>query len=185
MYLEREETEETMNHGEIEMPKEIILTQGKVVLVDDEDYERAGKYKWCAQKMPHYLNESFHASTRTRLPDGRAVRLYLSRFVMNAPPGILVDHIDGNTLNNQKSNLRFASHSENACNRDKPSNNTTGFKGVSARNDCNKFTAQIRYKGKKFHLGFFDTAEEAARACDAKAEHLRGEFARLNFSSER
>ena len=99
-----------------------------------------------------------------------------------------VDHINGDTTDNRFSNLREANQVKNGVNRGKPSNNTSGFKGVSWHKQGKGWAAQlgIRVDGarSKIHLGLFDTPEEAARAYDEKALELHGEFAKLNFPKE-
>lgn len=94
------------------------------------------------------------------------------------PIGAL-DHINGIPGDNRIVNLRAASPSQNSCNQRRQSNNSSGFKGVSWYKRDGKWKAHITYRGKGFHLGYFDTAEEAYAAYCAKAKELHGEFARL------
>lgn len=96
-------------------------------------------------------------------------------------PGEEVDHIDGNKLNNTRGNLRIASNAENKMNRDKQSNNTSGYKGVSFHKKYKKWRAIIGIQGKSIHLGYFSDAVEAAKAYDDSARKYHGEFARTNF----
>jgi hypothetical protein len=93
----------------------------------------------------------------------------------------LGDHIDGDGLNNIRSNLRVASSSGNAQNRRLSCCSSSGFKGVTWRKRERVWYAQIGYKDTRKHLGVFSTAEEAARAYDKAALQLFGEFANLNF----
>ena len=101
---------------------------------------------------------------------------------MKAPNGLQVDHIDGDVLNNQKSNLRICTQQENAKNRKINKNNTSGIKGVSKtkRKEWRSKTWQaiIGADGKNTHLGYFYTAEEAGRAYKKAAKELYGDFAR-------
>tara|TARA_R110000824_G_scaffold396554_1_gene598108 strand:- start:1212 stop:1535 length:324 start_codon:yes stop_codon:yes gene_type:complete len=104
----------------------------------------------------------------------------MQRFIMDAPKGMQVDHINRNPLDNRKSNLRICTNAENSYNTGPQKNNTSGYKGVSWRKDAKKWTAYIGHAPKS-HLGYFDTPEEAAKARDAKAKELHGEYAHLNF----
>ncbi len=153
--------------------KEIRLTQGKVALVDDEDFEWLSKQKWNA----HKIRETWYATRH-----GADGSFYMHRVIMNAPTDKLVDHIDGNGLNNQKGNLRIASNAENLWNQGRHKNNTSGYKGIYLDKRCNKWAVQIRAnRSSPQCMGYFETAEEAARVYDNAAKKLHGKFARLNF----
>ena len=93
-------------------------------------------------------------------------------------PDDQLDHIDGNRLNNKISNLRSATNQQNAFNRKKHSNNTSGFTGVSYCKNINKYRAYIKYKYKHIHLGYFDTAENASIAYENKAIELFSDYKR-------
>lgn len=108
-----------------------------------------------------------------------AHRLVATTFIPNPENLPQVDHIDGNGLNNHISNLRWCSVSQNEQNRAMQCNNTTGFKGVHKNHK--RWQARISLNTKTMCLGTFDTPEEAARAYDAKATEIFGEFAKLNF----
>ena len=95
---------------------------------------------------------------------------------MNCPGGMYVDHIDGNKLNNRRSNLRICTNQENCMNRKKCNNNLAGYKGVHFRKDLNKFHAQIAFNGKKIYLGIFKTAEEAHQKYCEEGRKLFGEY---------
>lgn len=162
------------------MSKEIPLTQGKVAIVDDEDYERLVVFKWQAAKDRH-TKELYYAH-RTK------PYISMHRLVLNAEKGQMIDHKDRNGLNNQKSNLRFCTMAQNQQN--KKTVNKLGFRGVKAERN-GRYGAQIRIPspdgqghGKMTHLGTYDTPVEAARAYDAAALKYFGEFARPNFPLE-
>ena len=94
----------------------------------------------------------------------------------------IVDHINHNGLDNRRPNLRLATRSQNAANLGPYANNTSGYKGVDFNRG--KWRARIREGGVRYFLGYFETAEDAARAYDTKAHELFGEFASLNFPEE-
>lgn len=159
--------------------KEIPLTQGKVALVDDADAAIVAPYKWYASRH----RGTFYARTDT---GGRLVRrrLAMHRVILGlgAGDGREVDHINGNGLDNRRANLRICTHAENLRNRGPQRNNRSGYKGVSLHPD-GKWTAHISINGSRNvrYLGLFSTPEDAARAYDAAARDLFGEYARLNF----
>lgn len=97
---------------------------------------------------------------------------------MGIPEGMQVDHINGDTLDNRLSNLRILTGAENAINRKKNANNSSGHKGVSWNKRLKKWHSQIRFDGKRFHLGFFNDVESAAQAYRDASETLFGDLAR-------
>jgi hypothetical protein len=162
--------------------KEIPLTQGKVALVDDSDYERVSVLMWRAQWDGHNWYAR-HGKPR-RGPVGL---VFMHRFILGLTSGDQdVDHINGNGLDNRRNNLRIATQKQNSRNRRIPITNRTGFKGVQVNRYCKRtqmpYLATIKVNGKRIWMGPFATAEEAAHAYDAKARELFGEFARCNFS---
>lgn len=154
--------------------KEIELTKGKKAMVDDEWYPVLSKFKW----HTHNTNGKWYA-VRTVGKKGRSV-VFMHRYITMAPSGRVVDHIDGNGLNNQESNLRVVIPKANYYNRKIQSNNKTGFKGVCWDKDRGKYMASISLNHKAINLGRYETAEEAAKAYNARAKELYGENARLN-----
>ena len=106
----------------------------------------------------------------------RVHRLVGNAFLENPDNKINIDHIDENKSNNNVKNLRWATDAENGRNQGKPKNNTSGYKGVSFHKPSNKYVAFININGKKKHLGYFETAEEASRVYDAKAKELHKDF---------
>jgi HNH endonuclease len=153
--------------------REIRLTQGKVALVDDADFERVSRYKWSAW----WSGWNWYATTHKPRPSHE--RIYMHRFIIDAPKGIKVDHKDRDGLNNQRENIRLATNPQNSQNTGLSLANTSGYKGVARFRE--KWQAGIKVNYHRIHLGHFNTAEEAARAYDSKARELFGEFAKTNF----
>jgi hypothetical protein len=158
---------------------EVPISRGLVAIVDDADLAAvvaAGPWHACPRGRTVYVQSG------VRRPDGRWTTQQLHTF----PTGWqLVDHINRNGLDNRRSNLRPATHSQNSANAGRQTRSTSGFKGVHRGPVRGKaWRAQIHTAGKKRHLGTFDDPEEAARAYDAAAVELFGEFARTNFPQE-
>jgi AP2 domain len=158
--------------------KEIQLTQGKVTLVDDDMYEFLSQWKWYAHC--NKKNKKYYAQRHQRTLLGEKTIL-MHRVIIDAPNGIEVDHIDGDTLRNLRENLRHATTAQNQHNREKLLNNTSGYKGVAWHKRDKKWRVDITFNRKTFHIGYFEDKEEAARAYDEAAKKYHGEFARLNF----
>lgn len=158
--------------------KEIQLTQGKVALVDDEDFDYLNQFKWYTNKCGHGYDK-FYA---VRL--NKHENVHMHRLIMNTPDGFYTDHIDGDGLNNQKNNLRICTSSQNQANKKKCKNNNCGFKGVHLDKPRNKWKATIHKNNKTIFLGRFDTPQEAAKNYDKAARKYFGEFAELNFGGK-
>ena len=146
--------------------KEIPLTQGKVALVDDADYEWLNQWKWCASRR-----------SKTWYAVRSSCKIYMHRVIMDSPE-IQVDHEDLDGLNNQRANLRLATDVQNQQNTGVSHNNRSGFKGVSWKKSHRKWQAYIRVDGKNRFLGYFDDPEEAKRVRDQSAILYHGGFAR-------
>jgi hypothetical protein len=157
-------------------PIEIPLTQSKTALVDAQDAPKVLRHTWCVQKD----GRQFYAVTGFRGNDGTMRLMRLHRFILNPPPKTGVDHIDGDGLNNQRRNLRLATHSQNQHNSRVRSDNKSGFKGVHWSKHARKWHVQIMVDGRTKFLGLFENKKEAGVAYDAAARELFGAFARTN-----
>ena len=158
--------------------KEIVLTQGKVALVDDEDYEYLNQFKWCA----HLSKKTglWYAERGVRIIKGKQFTLGMHRVIMGIMDKTDIDHKDRNGLNNQKINLRICSRTLNEGNSILRKDSTTGIKGVHYHKGHKKYTARIQFKRKRIALGDFKTKQEAAIAYNEAAIKYFGEFARIN-----
>lgn len=166
-----------MDKGDTIM-KLIPLTQGKFAMVDDEDYEELMRYKWYChlyykKTMPYASRNIYHPNQKTIL---------MHRVIMGiVDKNIMVDHIDSNTLNNQKNNLRICSGCQNQHNSG-VKGGVSQYKGVSrCQGIKNKWRATISCNKKWYAIGRYETEIDAAMAYDSKAKELHKDFARLNF----
>lgn len=177
------------------MPENITiqLTRGQVTAVLRSDYDKyeLAAYTWHATWSK--ATKTFYARTNRKISHDPKLpkTIFLHRLIMEAYGlDVEVDHRDGDTLNNVRSNLRFATRAQNMHNRKMDHDNKCGLKGVAQKRHCitgaltEHYSATIRVNGRIEHIGYFDSAIEAARAWDKRALETRGEFARLNFPHE-
>lgn len=155
--------------------KTIPLTKGKLALVDDEDFERISQYKW------HIVN--VYAGYREWAKDKEGkwfTKKYhkMHRLILDAPEHLQVDHINGNALDNRKSNLRLVTNQQNCWNKTELPRNTSGFRGVS-RHRANRWRAYIAYGGKQVSLGTYKDKEEAITARKNGERKYYGEYSPL------
>jgi len=158
--------------------KEIKLTQGKVALVDDEDYDYLNQWKWHAVR----IRNTYYASRNSPYINGRRKPIRMQWKIISVSKGLVADHIDGNGLNNQKSNLRVCTNQQNSFNH-KRGINKSGYKGVGYVDGLVR--ARICINGKLIHLGMYKNEIEAAKAYDSAAIYYYGEFAKLNFPMDK
>lgn len=156
--------------------KKIPLSQGKFALVDDADFEWLNQWKWSYQNGYARRNE-YLGGGRER-PKRKSIAMH--RLIMATPDGMFTDHIDMDTLNNQRINLRNATSSENGMNRKSYKGSSSAFKGVYWHGQSGKWAAQIVVNKKPVSLGTFDKETDAANAYDLAAKKAFGQFARLN-----
>ena len=158
---------------------EIALSHGKVALVDDEDYEALSRFRWRAHaesgKWWYAVRNAPHV-TRSR------GTIKMHRQILEAPKGVMVDHINGDTLDNRRFNLRLCTPSQNSQNRH-VTFSASGLRGVTLTTS-GRWQAQTSYLKQVIYLGVFDTPEEAGRAYDAAVLELHGPNAALNFPKE-
>ena len=137
------------NGGRPRKPKEIPLTQGKVALVDAEDYEELSKYKWHAIKKKNL--SKYYACRYQR---GGPKTVFMHRMIMTTPNGMQTDHINHNKLDNRKSNLRTVTSSQNGINRKGlQTNNKSGYTGIYWHQKA--WCVEIKLHQKKIWLGRF------------------------------
>lgn len=149
------------------------------VLVDLEDYEYLSKFKWYVWKGKS--NNTLYVR-RNKYEGNKQITILMHRLIMDvSDPKIVVDHVDRNALNNQRSNLRKCSNSQNVKNVKRKGSSI--YAGVSYHKGCKKWVAGISKNGdgKRVHIGIFSSEIEAAKAYDREASIYFGEFANLNF----
>lgn len=156
--------------------KEIPLTQGKVAIVDDEDFEIFKQYKW------HYA--AGYARRNKRLENGSRKIEFMHRLIAKTPEGLIADHINGNTLDNRKVNLRNVTSAQNARNARKKSKAKSKYKGVTffkrKKDVIGKWVSVIQVDGKSVKLGYFNSEVKAAEAYNEAAIKYHGEYAVIN-----
>lgn len=158
----------------------IVLNKGKVAKVDDDDFDRLNRHRWIVLTTRKGTGNSY-AVTKMKV-NGKKKTVYMHKFVVGDSHHI--DHKDGDSLNNQKNNLRHANYVQNGRNRSLQIHSAP-FKGVSYFKATGKWSASIRLAShpvqlRKVHLGFFHTPEEAARTYDMVALKHFGDFGRTN-----
>lgn len=161
----------------------VVLTRGKVALIDLEDATLVGAHTWHA-----YQNRDGSWYARANNPAGsRPASIRLHRVIMGLGPGRspVVDHVNGDGLDNRKRNLRIASPSENGMNRGATRANASGYKGIYLHGQTGKWRPEIKAGEKRIrNLGLYHSPEDAAQAYDQAAIELHGEFAVLNFPAD-
>lgn len=158
--------------------KYISLTRGKIAIVDNADYESLAQHKWSALKN----GRTYYAVRANGILTPGYHQIKMHRAILNASDGVEIDHINGDGLDNRRSNLRLCAHAENLKGQKLRRDNKTGFKGVwfNKRARGNPYTAYIKIDYKQIHLGCYKTAKIAARIYDLAALKHHGDFALTN-----
>ena len=168
--------------------KTIQLTRGKQTIVDDEDYERLMKHSWAWVPPTGSLSGPGYAVRKGSKRRGEPRTVQMHREILHAPAGKMVDHINLNSLDNRKENLRFATLQENGFNRPKPVMKCTSvYKGVLARRNNprkNGWTARIKFNGRHVELGRYWTEEQAAAAYNFASRVFFGRYRHENDGVE-
>lgn len=157
---------------------EVRLANGAYALVDATDATRIDAFRWTAYTM---RDKQYVVALHTD------PRVYLHRFLLEAPSGYEVDHINGDPLDNRRANLRLVTHAQNLQNQRPQMGRSSRYKGVSKcqrvrLREC--WISQIKVAGTTVHLGHFRSETAAARAYDAAARHHWGAYARINFPDD-
>jgi hypothetical protein len=159
--------------------KTIPLTRGKVALVDDEDFEWLNRFKWCAHKVGNRWEATREFNLHATNGDSRSYHMTMAVFLIGTNRKLRIDHVNRNSLDNRKSNLRWATSGQNSVNWWREKSNRYG-RGVF-KNKYGTFQAHIKPKiDEHYHLGSFKNAKDARDAYDAAAVKFYGKFAMLN-----
>lgn len=150
------------------LPKENTMdinVKGKLIKIDDEDYDKFSGFKWSVTQRGYCV----------AYKNGK--RVLLHRLIMPPGDGFFVDHINGNTFDNRKENLRIVSHAQNMRNRCVQRNNRSGYRGVHRKKD-GYWYAQIKINGKQEFLGTFKDPQQASLVYESRADEVYGEYRR-------
>ncbi len=156
--------------------KLIAISKGLHTMIDDDILDIFPTLKWQAMYDRH--TKKYYARCHQRI-DGKDKTVLIHRIIMGAKKGEIVDHINGDTLDNRKCNLRLCTNAENCRNKKIHFDNTSGYKGI--RKHENRWQAKITKDYKDYFLGEFKEAKDAALAYNEGAKKMFGEFARLNI----
>lgn len=149
-------------------------------LVDDKVFREVSKYLW-------HLSPDGYPSTNATQLNGKMTLVRMHRFIMQTPHGFVIDHMNGNKLDNRMKNLRVCNQSQNQANRKfLNKNNTSGYRGVSFNKQRKLWSSSIRINYKTIRLGFFKTAKEANQVYKKKAKEMFGDFfVKTNYNEDK
>jgi len=146
------------------------IAKGKTTLIDKSDYDMVSKYRW------NYNNGA--VCTNIKVGERRTT-MKLHRYLLGLKKGYgIVDHINGNPLDNRRSNLRLCNNAQNKSNADKHIDNKSGYKGVSWAKHAGKWQATIGANNKQYYLGLYDDPKEAYKAYVEAAKKYHKEYAK-------
>lgn len=165
--------------------KEIPLTRGRSTFVDDEDYERLMMHSWAWIPATGSLSGQGYAARKGNTKRGEPRTIQMHREILHAPAHTFVDHINLNSLDNRKCNLRFANIQQNGFNRPKPMMECTSkYKGVFHRKKSELWTARIKFNGRHVELGTYKEEEKAAAAYNFASRIFFGRYRHENSNVE-
>jgi len=155
------------------------MAQPQYAKVDPADYERLRGYEWFSKKG----TRNFYAVRRAKGPKGsKLATIYMHHELIDVADGLLIDHVNQDSMDNRRANLRGATRAQNIRNRKKFSNSSVSkYKGICRYKNQNRWIARIMFEKKRIHLGTFRSEIDAAKAYDRAAIKYHGEFASLNF----
>src|ERR1044071_8925100 len=156
--------------------KLIPLSKGKFAKVDDHWFKYLNQWKW-------HFDGAYARRNVYHYENGKKIQehIFIHRIVVKTPPGMFTDHIDGDTLNDQESNLRICTNRQNAANMKKRANLSSRYKGVTKRGE-NSFRVTVWKDNQKIYDAHFPNERWAAMSYNLNAAALFGSYARLNFS---
>ena len=164
--------------------KRIPLTQGRFALVDADDYAWLSRWKWTFRPSDRgsrgYAVRNVHYYRSDGKRSSRPINMHREILGLSPRDPRLCDHINGNPLDNRRSNLRMCTQSQNLANTRRRRNARSRYRGATWHRQRRKWRARIKHRGREIHLGLYQTEREAVLAYNAKATELYGEFARLN-----
>lgn len=154
--------------------KVLLTKKNEEIIVCEKDYQLLKHMKWC-------LNN--HGYPRTwKYKKGKSLQILLHSLIMGKTNSrLVIDHINGNKLDNRRCNLRFANKGQNAINSPRKQGKTSKYKGVTFCKKRKKYYATYFTNNKTFYIGTYLTEIDAAKARDKKVYEIYGEFAYLNF----
>jgi hypothetical protein len=155
----------------------IPLTKGFFAIIDDDDYEELSKHRW-------YCSTYGYAVRSVSKFAGRRDLIYMHIQLLGREKGLEIDHINGNSLDNRRCNLRRVTHQQNVHNSKPQFGGSSTYKGVYWHNGAKKWVSRIQCNGKLKHIGCFTSEKEAAKAYNYVARACFGEYARLNILEE-
>ena len=166
---------------------EKIYLQGKYkdlyAKVEDKHFDLLSRQKWYAKKQSNNFYAVTYVRTNIKFSDKKwkFCGIKMHQLIMPSRPNLVIDHIDGDGLNNQESNLRYASWEHNGHNKKKSVGTSSIYKGVHFHKLCHKWLVKITVRKKQLYLGLYADEKEAAIQYDNAAKKYFGEYARINF----
>jgi len=169
------DSRQTNEEDPVELVRELPLKGGGVAIVDADVYPEVAGFTWAIRGRADGTKRVY----RKQMIGGRTMGFWLHHVVLPRKAGLVTDHKDGDGLNNRRSNLRYATPTQNTANRGPRCDSRSQVKGVRER--AGRFLARIKSEGVELHLGTFDNLEDAARAYDDAARSRFGSFAKTNY----